>query len=201
MLQELQSYSLCKTPRKQTANFLDIIDCTQAILKKFFVKPLMSESNHNVISTENKRPAGRLLAIDLGSKFVGVAVSDELQITARPLPSIQKTGWKKLLNSILDSIKAFDAKALVIGLPLNFDGSESLSSAEARRIARNFALSLNIPVYLQDERLTSVEAEERLKTEGVEQHKIKDFIDSRAAAIILEDFLSLDNPYKNRVKL
>lgn len=161
----------------------------------------MSDSNNNVNSTENKRPEGRLLAIDPGSVFVGVAVTDELQITVRPLPAIQKTGWKKLLNSISGFVKAFDAKALVIGLPLNFDGSESLSSADARRIARNFALSLNIPVYLQDERLTSIEAEERLKEEGIEQKKIKEFIDSRAAAIILEDFLTLDNPYENRVKL
>lgn len=161
----------------------------------------MSDSNHNVNSTRSKRPEGRLLAIDPGSKFVGVAITDELQITVRPLPSIQKTSWKKLLGSISDCVKAFDAKGIVIGLPLNFDGSESLASAEARRIARNFALSLNIPVYLQDERLTSIEAEARLRDEGIEQSKIKGFIDSYAAAIILEDFLTLDNPYKNRVKL
>jgi putative holliday junction resolvase len=161
----------------------------------------MSDNFKNVISIENKRPEGRLIAIDLGSKTVGVAVCDELQITARPLPSIQKTGWKKLLNSIFDFVKAFDAKALVIGLPLNFDGSESLSSTEARRMAKNFALSLKIPVYLQDERLTSVEANERLINEGVDEQRIKNLIDSRAATIILEDFLSLDNPTENKVKI
>jgi putative Holliday junction resolvase len=138
-------------------------------------------------------PKGRLLALDLGQKRVGVAVSDELQTVARALPFIQRTNWKKLLRDVTEIIEAFDAQALVIGLPLNMNESESESANEARRIARNFSLSLKLPVFLQDERLTSVEANARLSEQGFDQSEIKIILDGEAAAIILQDFLSNKN--------
>lgn len=138
--------------------------------------------------------------MDLGSKFIGVAVSDELQISTRPLPVIKRTSWKKLLITASDIIKAFDVKALVIGLPLNMDGSESFSSQEARRIAKNFSLSLQIAIYLQDERLTSIEAKEALINEGKDSSETDRLIDSKAAEIILKDFLALENKDQNKVE-
>jgi putative Holliday junction resolvase len=149
---------------------------------------------------ENKNVSGRLLALDLGSKFIGVAVSDELQISTRPLPVIQRTSWKKLLLSVSDLIQAFDAKALVIGLPLNMDGSESFSSLEAKRLARNFSRSLKIAIYLQDERLSSIEAKEMLSNEGKNLNEMDRLIDSKAATIILEDFLALENKEQFKVE-
>lgn len=159
----------------------------------------MCENNQPGIISNIKPPMGRLLSIDLGSKFIGVAVSDELHISARPLPTLKRTSWKKLLISISELVKTFDAKALVIGLPVNIDNSESSSSQDARRLSRNFNLSLQIPVYLQDERLTTVEAKERIKKSGKKFLNIKDVIDSYAAAIILEDFLASENQHKNKV--
>jgi putative holliday junction resolvase len=103
-------------------------------------------------------PDGRILAIDPGTKRCGIAVCDELRITTRPLPVIERSSWKKLLITVKEIVSEFDAKALVMGLPLQSDGSESSMSEEARRLARNFALSLQIPVVLQDERVTSYEA-------------------------------------------
>jgi putative Holliday junction resolvase len=86
-------------------------------------------------------------------------------------------------------LQSFDAQALVIGLPLNLDGTEGLAATEARRLARNFELSLHIPVHMQDERLTSVEAEEALRAAGGTQTDIGRNVDSESAAIILRDFL------------
>jgi putative Holliday junction resolvase len=142
-------------------------------------------------------PAGRLLALDLGQKRVGVAVSDEMQITVRPLAPLRRTNWKQLLRSVADSLASFDARALVIGLPLSLDGSVGDAAAEARRIARNFQLSLSIPVFLQDEKLTSVEALEELRAAGFDHAKRLEMVDSQSAAIILRDFIAGRASVKN----
>lgn len=132
---------------------------------------------------------GRVLALDPGTKRIGVAVCDELRITTRPLDVIERTSWKKLLAAVKDLIREFDAKALVIGLPLESDGSESEMSELARDWARKFSLSLDIPIILQDERVTSYEAKGRLWREGKAVEETRSLVDSEAAAIILSDFL------------
>lgn len=131
-----------------------------------------------------------MLALDLGEKRVGVAISDELRITVRPLPLLRRTNWKQLLGAVADLLQSFDAQALVIGLPLNFDGTEGPAAKEARRLARNFELSLKVPVHLQDERLTSREAEEALRAAGRAEADLRLYVDSEAAAIILRDFIA-----------
>lgn len=124
-------------------------------------------------------------------KKVGIALSDELQFTIKPLKIIQRTNWKKLLQEVREIVRIYDAKAIVLGLPLNTDGSESEMSLEARRLARNFSLSLDIPVLLHDERLTSYTARGRLWASGAGEKKVRAKLDSEAAAIILEDFIEL----------
>lgn len=132
---------------------------------------------------------GRIIALDPGTKRIGVAICDELRVTTRSLPVIERSSWKKLLLAIKGLQLEFDATALVIGLPLNTDGSESLMSSEARRLARNFSLSLEIPVFLQDERVTSYAAKGRLWSAGVDPKEARQLVDGEAAAIILSDFL------------
>lgn len=132
---------------------------------------------------------GRLIALDLGAKRVGVAVSDELQLTMQPLPPLKRTNWKTLLGQISDLRLTFDALAVVIGLPLKMDGTEGDAAREARRIAHNLSLSLNIPVHLHDERLTTHAAAESLRKAGVSGKELSARIDSEAAALILRDFI------------
>ncbi len=132
---------------------------------------------------------GRLLALDLGMKHIGVAVSDELQFTVRPICVIERKSWKKVLKQVIAFLDEFDAVGLVLGLPLNTDDSESEMSLEARRLARNFSLSVNVPIFLQDERLTSYEAKGYLTKLGLSEKEIWERVDSEAAAIILSDFL------------
>jgi putative Holliday junction resolvase len=133
--------------------------------------------------------AGRLLAIDLGAKRVGVAVCDELRMTVRPLAAIQRGSWKHLLQDVRQQIERVEAKGLVIGLPLNLDGTEGAAATQAREIADKFRRSLELPVYLQDERLTTEEAKSRLKSLR-NPRDIEQRVDSEAAAVILQDFLS-----------
>jgi putative holliday junction resolvase len=133
--------------------------------------------------------SGRIIALDLGTKRIGVAVCDELQITTRPLMKLERKSWKKLLLQIKEILLEYDAVALVLGLPYNFDGTESEMSAEARRLANNFSRSLEIPVYLQDERATSYEAKGRLWQRGANFKQMLAQVDAESAAIILGDFL------------
>jgi putative pre-16S rRNA nuclease len=131
---------------------------------------------------------GRLLALDLGSRRVGLATCDELRLTTRPLPAIERRSWKHLLSRVKAEIEGLGAAELVIGLPLNIDGSEGPASEEARATAEKFRRSLNCPVHLQDERLTTVEAKSRLR--GTRSAQLDQQVDSEAAAIILQDFIS-----------
>lgn len=135
-------------------------------------------------------PGRRILALDLGRKRVGLAVSDEQWITVRPLKALTRRSWKELLRAVSEIARSFDAQSLVVGLPLRMDGTEGDAALEARRLARNFELSLKIPVFLQDERLSSVEAENSLLKEGHAPETLGEMVDSRAAAIILRDFIA-----------
>ena len=132
---------------------------------------------------------GRILAIDPGTRRCGIAVCDDLRVIARPLPFVERKSWKNLLSNIKQIVSDFDAKALVIGLPLESDGTESNMSLEARDMARKFSLSLDIPVLLQDERVTSYEAKGRLWKAGKDPAETRKLVDSEAATIILTDFL------------
>lgn len=132
---------------------------------------------------------GRLLALDPGTKRVGVAISDETQTVASPLERIERTSWKKLLEKVGAIVSEFDAVGLVIGLPLESDGTESPMSAEARDMARKFSLSLDIPVVLEDERVTSYAAKSNLWERGLSIEESRRLVDSEAAAIILSDVL------------
>ncbi len=144
----------------------------------------------NVFDISEAPAAGRIIALDLGTKRIGVAVCDERQIAVRPLKILQRRSWKELLKNIRDLIEEFDAVTLVLGLPYNFDGSETAMSLEARRLARNFSLSLTIPVFLQDERLTSKSAQQSLYDRGFTEKEIRQQIDAEAATLILGDFLA-----------
>ena len=148
-----------------------------------------SSNSHAFADLRDVPATGRILAIDPGTKRIGVAVSDPDRGLASPLPSVERTTWKKLLLQIRDTLAEYDAKALIVGLPYNFDGTESKMTTEARDLARKFELSLDLPVFLQDERATTYEARGRLWKAGVKGSLMKRVLDSEAATIILTDFL------------
>ena len=133
---------------------------------------------------------GRIVAIDPGTKYVGVAVCDDSQVIARPLKTLIRTSWKKLLLDIKQIVSDFDAVAVVVGLPLGFEGDRIAMTEEAEAIARKLSMSLEIPITLQDERVTTFDARRRLWDRGVKPEVTKSEVDSEAASIILSDFLS-----------
>lgn len=155
-----------------------------------------SDKISEILSLSSK---GRIIALDLGTKKIGVAICDELQMTTRPLPVIKRKNWKELLKQVISLIEEFDAIAIVLGLPVNFDGTENEMSEDARRLQRNFSLSLEIPVFLQDERLTTKSAQQELYDQGYNMKEILKKLDSEAATIILDDFLSLKEYVKANI--
>ena len=138
---------------------------------------------------EKKTIRAPIVAIDLGEKRVGIAVSDALSISITRLDALPRTNWKQLLRDVDNLIRRFDAQTVVIGLPLRLNGSCGDSALEARRVAQKFARSLRVPVYMQDERLSSAEAEQNLRAEGHKRDQLPTLVDSEAAAVILRDFL------------
>jgi putative Holliday junction resolvase len=153
---------------------------------------LGTKGQPNITSGTEAKSVGRLLALDLGARRVGVAVCDELCLTVRPLDVIERRSWKDLLRRVAEHLENLDAVGLVLGLPLNIDGSEGDAAKLAREVAHKFRLSIKVPVYLQDERLTTEEARSQLRASG-KALEIDQRVDSEAAAIILSDFISREH--------
>jgi putative Holliday junction resolvase len=129
----------------------------------------------------------RYLAIDYGNKRTGLAICDQAETIASPLTVIQ--GQKELLQKISEIIEAENVDAVVLGLPLNMDGSEGAQSKLVLKFGKQLQNCLKIPVFLQDERLSSFGAEEKLTSANYTRKKKKKRIDAIAAAEILESFL------------
>jgi putative Holliday junction resolvase len=143
-----------------------------------------------VMAVENNSIRAPILAIDLGEKRVGIAVSDSLSISITRLDALPRSSWKQLHRDVDNLVHRFDAQTVVIGLPLRLNGSTGAAASDVQSLAGKFARSLRVPVYLQDERLSSVEAEENLRAEGLRGDEARRLVDSEAAAVILKDFLA-----------
>lgn len=132
---------------------------------------------------------GRVLALDFGSKNIGLAASDELGVVVRPLPSILNSNRRDLLRRLRAAIEENSIDVLVIGLPLNMDGSSGPSVQAVRRLAGFLRRQLPLPLWEVDERLSTVEAIEVWRSMNSRQRRKYRTVDSLAAAFILERFL------------
>lgn len=137
----------------------------------------------------------KILAIDPGKKRIGLAASDALHLTTRLLPVLEVSGLGESLRELAKLIAAEEFQKVVIGLPLNMDGSEGEPARAAKAMAERLrqelaAKQIACEVELWDERLTSFEAEQRTRQQGVAKAKAKAFLDSVAAEVLLEDYLA-----------
>ena len=129
------------------------------------------------------------LAVDLGDKRTGLAVGDEIVRIVRPIAVLETPIGNQLIQEIHSVVKEHGVDCIVMGLPLNMDGSESQRSKLTRSFAENLQECIKIPIMFQDERLTSVAAEEHLNQSGKTHKQKKKVRDALAAAEILKDFL------------
>ena len=132
----------------------------------------------------------RALGLDLGSKRIGVAVSDRSGTVATPLTVVQRGRTQRLDHEeIARIVAAEEAEAVVVGLPLNMDGSEGRAATGARDEARRLATVVKVPVVLHDERLTTVSADRALIEARMKAQARRRVVDKVAAAVMLQSWL------------
>ena len=134
----------------------------------------------------------RYLAIDYGTKRTGLAICDASETIVSPFAVVYSR--ESLLKKIAQIVETENVDAVVLGLPLNMDGSESLQTQIVLKFVEKLRDHLHIPVYLQDERLSSFGAEEKLAPANLTKSKMKERLDAVAAAEILEAFLERKPP-------
>jgi len=131
----------------------------------------------------------RILGVDYGEKRIGLAVSDELGLTAQGLPTLIRKTRKNDLEFLRRCLLDYSVQKIVIGYPVRIDGSEGIQCEKVNRFARWLAETFMLPVTKWPETLTTKEAEEILRTSGIRWRKRKDKVDQLAACLILQDYL------------
>ena len=137
----------------------------------------------------------RKIALDVGDKTIGVALSDELGITGQGLTTIERVGIRKDCGKVMDLIREYGCDTVVIGLPLSLDGTDSVQTEKVREFRTMLENKMRstgmqkVNVVWQDERFTTVMAERVLIDADVSRKKRKDVIDKQAAVIIMQSYL------------
>ena len=127
------------------------------------------------------------MALDIGTKRIGVAISDFLQVVASPLECVSRTPEQEAITKIKKLAKENHVQKIIAGLPINMDGTKGGQALDCENFAKNFS---EFDIIFEDERLTSGEAEERLKERKIDFRKNKGLVDMESACIILEQYLS-----------
>jgi putative Holliday junction resolvase len=132
----------------------------------------------------------RVIGIDLGTRRIGVAVTDGLGLTAQPHATLARHGGQRDLEAIGAVVRAFDAERVVLGLPLSPEGEVGRAARSAQAFAERLRAALAVPVDLIDESFSTVEAEEVLLQANLSRARRKEVVDRLAAAVILQRWLN-----------
>jgi len=132
---------------------------------------------------------GRVVALDVGTKTVGVAVCDPGRVVVRGVTTLARSGMKADIPRLVAILASLDVTEVVVGLPLELDGTESRSARLARQVGEALGAEVRLPVHYCDERYSSVQAERRLLAQGLSRERRREVIDQEAAAVILESWL------------
>jgi putative Holliday junction resolvase len=134
---------------------------------------------------------GKTIALDVGTKTIGVAVTDALGLLAHPVCTVARKGVQRDVTRLEAVFADHEPVAVVVGLPYELDGTEARSAKLARQIGTEVGERTGLPVHYVDERYSSVEAERRLIEAGMSRKKRKEVIDQAAAVVILESWLAM----------
>ncbi|MHB8755556.1 MAG: Holliday junction resolvase RuvX [Candidatus Acidiferrales bacterium] len=145
-------------------------------------------SPHSIPRVASAAKLGRVLAIDYGRRRIGLAVSDELGITAAPLATFERKNRRDDIRRLRDTARKYTISLIIVGSPVHLDGHAGEMAEEASRFAARIQKELSLPVKLRDERLTSWEAEQTLEETAGRKRKNAN-VDSIAAAILLREYL------------
>jgi putative Holliday junction resolvase len=131
----------------------------------------------------------RYLGLDLGRARIGLALADDVLRTARPLSVVQHRSREADLAAIVAVVREWEVATAVVGLPLNMDGTEGPAARFARAFAADLQRAAGVPTELFDERLSTFEAESRLRDQGFSARELRARVDAEAAAVILQGWL------------
>lgn len=134
----------------------------------------------------------RIMGLDYGSKTVGVAISDELMITAQPIMTITRKSENKLrktLAKIEELIDEYEVSFVVLGYPKNMNNTEGARVEATKEFKEHLERRTGLEVYLQDERMSTIESERILMDAGVRRENRKEYVDKMAAAVILQSYM------------
>src|SRR5512134_1728966 len=131
----------------------------------------------------------RILAIDHGSKRIGIAVSDELKMIAQPLEFIPAEPFAAFLDRLKQLLREKEVEMILVGMPRNMDGSYGPAALNVQEFVGGLKTAVTVPIQLWDERLTSAQANRFLIQGGVRRDKRKEKVDKTAAAILLQGYL------------
>ncbi len=129
------------------------------------------------------------MALDVGSRRIGVAVSDPLGITAQGLHTIQRQNKRRDLEALGQLLEKFEVREIVVGLPLRLSGAEGIQSEKMRRFAEDLNAHFGLTVHLWDERWTSTEANRLLRETDLSIKKRGQAVDRMAAVLILQSWM------------
>jgi len=133
--------------------------------------------------------AGRTMALDFGDRRIGIALSDPMGITARPLLTLERKSWGRDLEAIRSLTAEHEVRRIVVGLPLDMDGSSGRRVRITETFMERVRKATGVPVLPFDERLTTVQAERTLLEADVSRARRREVIDQVAAVILLQAFL------------
>ena len=128
----------------------------------------------------------KVMALDVGTKRIGIALSDYLQVIATPHSTIPREPEKNAIEKIISLAKENHVEKIVVGVPINMDGTQGFQAQNCIDFAQKI---LGFDIIFEDERLTSEEAEERLRARRVDFRKNKGLVDMESACVILEQYL------------
>jgi putative holliday junction resolvase len=131
----------------------------------------------------------RILAIDHGSRRIGVAVSDEMKMIAQPLEFIPAEPFSKFLGRLQELLEEKEVELILVGLPRNMDGSFGPAAQKVQEFIATLKANVRVPIRMWDERLTSVQANRLLIQGNVRRDQRKEKVDKMAAAILLQSYL------------
>lgn len=142
-----------------------------------------------VPAEKQDKTSGRTISLDIGTKTIGVAVSDELGITANAVCTIRRENEKKDLAQLRDITEQYSPREILVGIPYNQDGSLGSSAKGIKKFSERIRDSLGLPVKYWDESFSTKTAEKTLIKAGMGRKKRKTVIDKMAATVILEEYL------------
>jgi putative Holliday junction resolvase len=137
---------------------------------------------------------GRVLALDLGKRRIGLALSDELGVTAQGLETLERTNIRTDLARLSELVSQRNVTTILIGNPLHMSGHEGRQAVHAREFGARLQAATGLPVEFWDERLTTVEAQRVLRQSGISIEKRAKAVDRLAAVILLESYLDSRTP-------